>query len=76
MLIFRADLCEDKSDNKFIACALESGAQYLITTDGAHLGGLADIIYAQYRKYIQIMSPYQIVRMEASRPEVDLSPVS
>lgn len=57
----KVDYCEDKSDNKFIDCCIDSRTNILITSD-IHLENVRDILKNIYMKYnidLQILSPFQ-----------------
>lgn len=54
------DKCSDKSDNKFIECAVAGGCEYIITEDD-HLLELDKIKEDKNTKTIQIVPPFQFL---------------
>lgn len=56
------DICKDDvHDNKFIDCAIDAKAKYIITSNGAHLFNLEDEILKQYKHEVKILSPFQFI---------------
>ena len=56
-----SNLCaEDRSDNKFIDCAIDSNSRFIITKD-SDLSGLEGIIRNKYKHTVRILSPYQFI---------------
>lgn len=53
---------DDPNDNKFIDCAIESKAQYLITENTQHISSeFEPLIKKQYGQDLKIMGPYQFI---------------
>ncbi|MCX8129785.1 MAG: putative toxin-antitoxin system toxin component, PIN family [Clostridia bacterium] len=60
--VTKSSLCvDDEDDNKFIDCAVDSKANYIITQDGSHLFGLEESIKKEYGIALKILSPYQFM---------------
>ena len=56
-----SNLCtEDRSDNKFIDCAIDSKSGFIITED-SDLSGLEGIICRKDNCIVRILSPYQFI---------------
>ena len=51
----------DPGDNKYVQCAVDGNAKYIITYDGDHLIALSDKIQNAKNEIIRIMSPYQFI---------------
>lgn len=56
-------LCNsDPGDNKFLSCAIDSRAPYLITCNNIHLNeDLEPLVKKQYGHTVKIVSPYQMM---------------
>lgn len=53
---------EDKDDNKFIDCAIESKADYIVSENGEHLhSGLEPIIKKNHNHSVKILNSYHFV---------------
>lgn len=60
--ITSCNICEDKNDNKFIDCAIDSKAEYIISENGQHLYSDLEIeIKKQHSHNVKILSAYQFI---------------
>lgn len=60
--ITSCNICEDKNDNKFIDCAIDSKAEYIISENGQHLySGLESEIKKQHSYNVRILSAFQFI---------------
>lgn len=56
-----SSFCEHESDNKFVDCAIDSQADYILTYNNQHFTNCEEIIKKQYGITIKIRSPYQFI---------------
>lgn len=56
-----ADYSPDPGDNKYIQCAIDGNADYIISQDGEHLIALTNTIPNAMGNLIQVVSPFQFV---------------
>jgi predicted nucleic acid-binding protein len=56
-----ADYSPDPGDNKYIQCAIDGNADYIISQDGEHLIALTNTIPNAEGKLIQVVSPFQFM---------------
>jgi len=66
----KTDYCKaDRSDNKFIDCAIDGSADYLITSNYLHLFGYESNINREYKKTITFLRPSEFIK-ELNRPKI------
>lgn len=60
--ITSCNICEDKNDNKFIDCAIDSKAEYIISENGQHLYSDLESEIKKQRSYnVRILSAFQFI---------------
>lgn len=57
----KVELSKDPEDNKFIECAIEGNASYIITSDYSDLHSIKDPIINKNKEVVRVVSPGQFM---------------